>query len=189
MIFVSCSRAGEHAKLNYCKEKYLAECQVLNSEIKEKLVVRPDAVWSSTKEDPFLKGLSEIMQYPLYPSPLMGEALRPLHIADFIENLYSDCLSQHGFSANVKMYLGEEAMSIQEIQRIFTAKIDRKLRLPVRGWWGRKLFELIERRRISRGKREIFNLYPEWVGAANSPSYTMKALANTQQFFFRDLSS
>lgn len=164
LVFVSTLGAHEKALDPFSQEKYHAEVEIINSDVPEKIILRPDVIWSESRHDHFLKPLQEIMKYPIYPLIDPKTLKYPLNISDFLEILVDSVNKKMTSSFAMERCIGEEALTNREIQKLIAYKMEKRVRLPLGGFLGRFLFDLILKYRVSKGFDSILRLSSGPVG-------------------------
>ncbi len=96
IVFVSALGAARQSLDPFLREKYWGEFLCLNSNIEERVIVRPAILFGNQSK--FTESIKKVMKIPgLYPLPRIKEKLRPLNIDDlvaFLSRLATDTLKQ-----------------------------------------------------------------------------------------------
>ncbi len=187
LILVSALGARENASDPFLSKKYQCEVAVINSDIPEKIVLRPDVIWSETKQDHFLRALIEMMKYPVYPLIEPKTTKYPLNINDFLEIIIKAATMEMNHPVMILPCIGNEVLTYREIQKMVAAKMAHKVRFGLGGFLGQLLFEIISKREISRGFESISRLRST---AADGPFDRTRPISNQdsidQKFYMKD---
>jgi nucleoside-diphosphate-sugar epimerase len=146
IVFVSAVGASRHAKAPFLREKYAAEFMILNSRVPEKIILRSAIVWSAEDaSDKFLRSITRVMKYPLYPVPKKKEGLSPLHVNDLTDLIVA--ASEHELSepAAVLDIVGGENYKVEELFKIVSDNYLKKSRFGIGGFLGDSLLPFFER--------------------------------------------
>ena len=144
IIFLSAIGASRTSMNPFLREKYLAEFLILNSRIKQKIILRTSIVCGG--HDRFLKSIINVMKVPgIYPVPKTSENLAPLHIDDLVA-LLKDLTTAAMVDPNALIEIaGGERFRIDEIFKLVSDRYAKGSRLPIKGRLGSTLMPLFER--------------------------------------------
>ncbi len=147
IVFVSAIGAGQGAKEQFLKEKYLAELLILNSKVPEKIIVRPSVIFGGhSGQDRFIRSIIKIMKFPgFYPVPSKKESLSPLHIEDLTKFLHRLCHKKLEDPVSVIDITGGESYKIDELFKLVSDYYAKGSRFAVRNLIGNSLVSLMER--------------------------------------------
>lgn len=146
MIFISAVGASRDGNTPFLKEKYLCEQLLINSSIKEKIIIRCAVLFGGETDGGFITAVKSLMGMPLiYPVPMGDMLMSPLHVNDVCEFI-SKCIF-------VKMYdycaiadlVGGEAYRLSQIFKIVNKRLGKNL-IPVGSFLGNYLTKIIERK-------------------------------------------
>lgn len=169
LIFVSavgCHRKSAH---KFLQEKFIAEGLVINSKIKEKVIIRTSLVYGSTSavvsgskktsggnviaggigkesKDPFVDSIKELLSYPaVYPIPYPKLSLNPTHIDDFVQYLLSVMSEKPQGGNSLVEFYGSEQITTEELVKLCIEKHSQGTKLPIKGAFGSSLLYLLEK--------------------------------------------
>ncbi|MBM4251016.1 MAG: NAD-dependent epimerase/dehydratase family protein [Deltaproteobacteria bacterium] len=148
IVLLSAIGAKSHATSPFLSEKYAAESLVINSRIKERIIIRTAIAWGGQQSnDRFLRSLLRVMRYPIYPVPQRRGNLAPIYVQDLATILASCCKIKLSEPVAVMEVHGKESYQIHEIFRIVAEKLAKGARIPLGGVLGQTLLPLLERER------------------------------------------
>lgn len=148
LIFISaigCNRKSEH---NFLQEKFIAEGLVINSKIKEKVVLRTSLVYGgeSEKVDPFVGSIKELLSYPaFYPVPYPKLELHPTHIDDLVNYLASLVAEKPEVGNSLVEFCGEEQITTEELVKLIAQRYAPNSKVPIKGPVGLSLLYILEK--------------------------------------------
>jgi uncharacterized protein YbjT (DUF2867 family) len=174
IIFVSAMGASRHAETPFLREKYAAEILLLNSRIKEKIILRPSIVSEAENpDDRFLRAVLRTMKLPLlYPVPRWPVPLRPIHVDDMAREIVRAAENSRDESTIIGEICGTESYAVDEIFRMTADKFFAGQKLALKGWIGNTLTPLFER----EGKNESqyrFHRLRHFLALAQVPTDTL----------------
>ena len=180
IIFVSAMGASRHAETPFLREKYAAELLLLNSSIKEKIILRPSIVSEAENpDDRFLRAVLRTMKMPLlYPVPRWPVPLRPIHVDDMAREIVGAAENLRDDSTIVGEVCGSESYPVDEIFRMTADKFFAGQKLALKGWLGNILTPLFER----EGKNEAqyrFHRLRHFLALAQMPTVTLASAASS----------
>lgn len=149
LIFTSANGASRQATPSFLLEKYWGEQLLLNSNIPEKIIIRPNLLCGGqgTNGDKFVKSIVGVMKYPLvYPVPRLADQLAPVHIGDFVDILIN-LIGQNGLpqKAAIIEATGAERFKIEDLFKLVSAKYGVGVKMQIRGRLGHSLVPLFEK--------------------------------------------
>ncbi|MEN9834946.1 MAG: hypothetical protein RL011_1139 [Pseudomonadota bacterium] len=148
IVLLSAIGAKAQAGSPFLCEKYAAESLVINSRIKERIIIRTAVAWGGQQSnDRFLRSLLRVMRYPIYPVPQRRGNLAPIFVQDLATILGSCCKIKLNEHVAVLEVHGRESYQVQEIFRIVADKLAKGARIPLGGFLGQTLLPLLERDR------------------------------------------
>lgn len=148
LIFISaigCHRKSEH---NFLQEKFIAEGLVINSRIKEKVVLRTSLVYGGESEnrDPFVGSIKELLSYPaFYPVPYPKLGLHPTHIDDLVSYTASLVAEKPETGNSLMEYCGDEEITTEELVKLLAQRHAPKSKVPIKGSIGLSLLYILEK--------------------------------------------
>jgi nucleoside-diphosphate-sugar epimerase len=145
LVFTSALGARKDATEAFLKEKYFAEFLILNSNIEEKIIIRPTIVCGHSR-DRFLRSIVSVMNFPVfYPVPMKQESIAPLHVDDLIEILIKLSDFETRFSHCVAEIVGKDSFRIEDLFRLVSTRFSSGRKFQIRGAVGETLFPFFER--------------------------------------------
>lgn len=190
IVFFSALGASPKSDSPFLREKYQAEHLILNSRIKEKIIIRSTIVWSGRGEtDPFLQTIMRLLKYPLYPLPWKSAVLAPIHARDVSRIIAEACTCSVNDGAGFFEIKDVEALPLVDICKIVSEKFIGKPRFPIKGTLGRALLPFIEREPTRHGKMpKIVNFMAisGSLGDAAAKANPLKTLAEGKFASFRE---
>jgi nucleoside-diphosphate-sugar epimerase len=146
IVFFSALGASPKAEASFLREKYHAEHLILNSRIREKIIIRSTIVWTGRGEtDPFLRTVIRLLKYPFYPLPSKTALLAPVHARDVSRIIAEACTCLVHDGAGFFEIKGAESLPLVDVCKIVSEKFIGKPRFPIKGIMGKALLPLIER--------------------------------------------
>jgi nucleoside-diphosphate-sugar epimerase len=148
IVFVSALGASRQSRVPFLMEKYLAEFLILNSKIKEKIILRSGVLsCAQERSDRFVRSISRLMTYPMvYPVPRLAETIAPLHVDDLVASLADCCFHDLGVSHGAIVEVtGQENYKLDELFRLVCDSVAGGGRLALKGFLGDSLLPLFER--------------------------------------------
>lgn len=153
IVFVSAMGAERHAKSPFLREKYAAELLILNSKIREKIIIRPSIVTEAeNNDDRFMRAILRTMKMPLmYPVPKWPVPLRPIHVGDLAAEIVAAAEAPLDEGTVVTEACGSESYAVEDLFKIMADKFYAGQKLALTGWLGNCLTPIFER----EGKNEL----------------------------------
>lgn len=146
IVFVSAIGASRHSTIPFLMEKYLAEFLILNSSIREKIILRSSVVFGGAiQSDKFVRTIARVMKYPFYPVPTRKEALAPIKVDDLVGVLGDLCTCKLKEPSAILDIAGGESYRVEEIFRMIAENIVGGSRIPVGGPIGNSILPFFER--------------------------------------------
>lgn len=146
IVFVSALGASRSSPSAFLREKYHAEFLILNSKIREKVILRASAVWGDRYgHDRFLNSILKVMKYPVYPVPTKKEGISPIHVDDLTQMLQSTVFSQNAEGAQISEVCGGRHYELPDLLKLVSAKVIKKTQLGVGGVVGSSTLAFFER--------------------------------------------
>ncbi len=176
LVFVSAMGASRHAATPFLREKYAAELLLLNSAIKEKIILRPTIVAEAENpDDRFMRAVLRTMKLPLlYPVPKWPVPLRPIHVDDFAREIVRAAELSRDENTTVGEVCGHESYPVEELFRMMADKFFAGQKLAVKGWIGNSLTPVFEREGKNESQYRCHRLR-QFLALAQAPS---ESLAN-----------
>ena len=148
IIFLSAIGSHRRSKTPFLREKYSAEKLVLNSQIKEKIIVRTSILCGNINgSDRFLNSIIGIMRYPgFYPAPFRGKRSSPLYVEDLsklISALTSVAISE---PALIIEMTGKENFKSEDLFKIIADRFTKGAKIQLKGKLGSALLPVFEKR-------------------------------------------
>ena len=176
IVFVSAMGADRHAEAPFLREKYAAELLLLNSRLKEKVILRPSIVAEADNpNDRFMRAVLRTMKLPLiYPVPKCAAPLRPIHVDDLAKEIVRSAEALREDSTIIAEVCGNESYPVEEIFRMLADKFFSAQKFAVKGWIGDSMTPVFER----EGKNESqyrFHRLRQFLALAKVPT---ESLAN-----------
>jgi nucleoside-diphosphate-sugar epimerase len=132
IIFTSSLHAKEGVSNPFLADKYNSECLILNSSIKEKIIMKSDVIWGE-REDYFLEGLRQLIKFPIYPTFPDKGPIYPVNVNDFIDQLFLNIENPIEWSCNIRYCLGQESVTVNDVLNLLKKSLDLNFKVPVRG--------------------------------------------------------
>lgn len=148
IIFVSAIGADREAELPFLREKYECEHLILNSKIKEKIIIRSAVLFDGVKGGSFIQSIKKVMRSSLfYPVPKIQGKISPLYVDDLIEVLTKSCDIEMFDSCSVIDLAGGESYKISQLLKIISKNtVGKKSQIALNPLVGDFMVKLIERR-------------------------------------------
>lgn len=146
IIFVSAVGADREAKDAFLKEKYLCEQLIINSSIREKIIIRCTALYGGKKEAGFVQAIKKLMKSQFfYPIPKIEAQISPLHVDDLSE-LILKCffVKMYDFCAIIDL-VGGEPYRVSQIFKMIAQHTNKNL-IPVSTFIGNIFVNFLERK-------------------------------------------
>ena len=175
-VFLSAMGASRTASTPFLREKYAAELLLLNSKIKEKIILRPSIVTEADNpNDRFMRAVLRTMKLPLlYPVPRWPVPLRPIHVDDMAKEIVRAVEISRGQRTVIGEVCGHESYRVEELFRMMADKFFTGQKFALKGWIGDTLTPAFER----EGKNESqyrFHRLRQFLALAQLP---LESLAN-----------
>ncbi|MEY4630333.1 MAG: hypothetical protein RIQ81_453 [Pseudomonadota bacterium] len=147
IVFVSAMGASRHAESPFLREKYAAELMLLNSRVREKVILRPTILAEpENPNDRFVRAILRTMKLPLlYPVPRVANQLRPMHVDDFARKIVLATEAHREEPSLVGEVCGGEMLPVEEVFRLLADKFFAGQKIAIKGWLGNLLTALFER--------------------------------------------
>lgn len=148
LIFISAIGTHRKSEHSFLREKFVAEGLVINSNIKEKVVLRTSLVYGgeSAANDPFVESIKELLSYPaFYPVPYPKLMLNPTHIADLVGYLENLVAEKPEIGNSLVEFCGEESITTEELIKLFAQRHSPKGKVPIKGPIGLSLLYVLEK--------------------------------------------
>ncbi|MBF0440464.1 MAG: NAD(P)H-binding protein [Oligoflexales bacterium] len=148
IIFLSANGASRTSENLFLKEKYYAEFSILNSNIPEKIIIRPGIVYDGNRNhDRFINSILNIMRFPfIYPIPNCSEGISPLFLDDLITIISNSIDLEMTDSCAVIGALGPEKIAVEEIFKIIFDRHVKGTKIQLGGFLGDKCISFIEKK-------------------------------------------
>lgn len=146
-IFMSANGANRYAQNSFLKEKYFAELVVLNSDIPEKIVLRPSVIYGDdNKYDRFIDSILNIMKFPgIYPVPKFNELIAPIHIDDIVSTIYELTKVEMVEPSTIIDIVGRDKYKVEELFKLVSDRFSKRAKLQIRGVIGEALLPIFEK--------------------------------------------
>lgn len=146
MIFVSANGAARDAQSSFLREKYYAELAVINSDLREKVILRPTVIFDgSNGNDRFVRSIINVTKFPgVYPVPRVDGELAPIHVkdcSDVIRNLLTVELKS---DVGVLELVGSEKYSVEDVFKIVADRYSRGSKFQIKGGIGDALVKFLD---------------------------------------------
>ena len=147
LVFISAIGASRQATSPFLQEKYLAELNILNSSIPEKIILRSTvACGGEGSNDKFIRSIVRVMQFPgVYPVPKQKENLSPLHVDDLVDVLANAAADELVHKNGILEVRGKESYGIDELFKLVSERYVTGSKIALRGLLGTSLMPLFER--------------------------------------------
>lgn len=151
IIFVSALGASARSSSNYLRQKYAAESMVINSNISEKVIVRPTIIYDD-ENDKFVSVIANIVKCPAaYPVPSQEERVSPIHLDDVVATLIRLVGQEvRAGAVGIVELASTENYSLEEIFRLVAERIGCSTKIQLRGFMGHSLLALYQKMQKSR---------------------------------------
>lgn len=145
LVFVSAVGAARDAKDLFLREKYYCEQLIINSNIREKVIVRSAVLFGGQKEAGFIESAKKLMKSPIfYPVPKVESLMSPLHVEDLADLILKCSLvKMYDFCAVVDL-VGGEPYKASQIFKIIAQKTNKNL-FPISSFLGNFFMRILER--------------------------------------------
>ena len=148
IIFISAVGADREAKDSFLREKYLCEQLIINSAIREKIIIRCSPLYGGPKEAGFIQAVKKLMKSQFfYPIPKIDAPISPLHVDDLAE-LIAKCslVKMYDFCAIVDL-VGGEPYSVSRIFKMIAQQTNKNL-FPLGTFIGNLYVNMMERKNL-----------------------------------------
>lgn len=147
IIFVSAIGACKNTDNSFLKEKYEAEHLILNSKVREKVILRSSIVFGGSREGGFVESIRRVMRMPMfYPVPASNAKINPLHIDDLTSVIANCCDVKMYDSSAIVDITGGEAYKISDIFKIVSQHYFQGRKIPIGIALGDFIVNLYERK-------------------------------------------
>lgn len=147
IIFVSAIGADRDADQAFLKEKYECEHLILNSKIKEKVIIRSAVLFDGVRGGTFVQSIKKLLKSSyFYPVPKIQGKISPLFVDDLVEVLVKCCDLEMFDSCSVIDLAGGEAYKISQLLKIISKNSSgKKNQIAISPIVGEFLVKFIER--------------------------------------------
>lgn len=147
IIFLSVKGANCEAGVPFLKEKYIAEHYILNSDIREKIIIRCPVIWSGAKKhDRFVKAVLRLMRLPGFSiMPNFRKQICLTHVDNIVSRIDEICQGQLKANNRIIEPSAQVTFSIRELFKMISLTVLCKNKLPVGGILGNVMLPLLER--------------------------------------------
>ena len=146
LIFISARGAYRTAREPFLKEKYIAEHHILNSAIKEKLIVRCPLTWSGAgHHDRLVKAFLRLMRFPgLCFMPNFRRQVHLAHVNSIAAQLAELCQQQLQLRSSIITPPAPTAYSMRELSKLISTAVLSRNKLAIGGVLGNAVLPLCE---------------------------------------------
>ena len=146
LLFVSARGARRNAQTSFLKEKYIAEHHILNSAIKEKLIVRCPLTWSGAgRHDHLVKTFLRLMRFPgLCFLPNLRQQVSLAHVNSIAAQLAELCQQPLQTRSTIITPPAQVAYSVRELCKLISTAVLSRNKLPIGGVLGNAMLPLCE---------------------------------------------
>ena len=146
LIFLSARGARRNAQFAFLKEKYIAEHHILNSAIKEKLIVRCPLTWSGAgRHDRLVKTFLRLMRFPgLCFLPDFRKQVSLAHVNNIAAQLVELCQQPLQTQSLIITPPAQAAYSVRELCKLISTAVLSRNKLPIGGVFGNAMLPLCE---------------------------------------------
>lgn len=146
LIFLSARGAKRTARMAFLKEKYIAEHHILNSAIREKLIVRCPLTWrGAERHDRLVKTFLRLMRFPgLCFLPDFRQQVNLAHVNNIATQLVELCQRPLQAQSALITPSAQVAYSVSELCKLISTAVLSRTKLPVGGMLGNALVPLCE---------------------------------------------
>lgn len=147
IIFLSAIGVHRGTTDAFLREKYEAESIVLNSQIKEKIILRTSVIFGGEgNEGKFLNAITKVMRFPgIYPLPRSKAMVYPLHVDDLISVLAKLTRVPMAQRNALLDLAGGEAYRVDELFKLVSEFYVKGRRLPLGSFIGDSLLPFFEK--------------------------------------------
>lgn len=148
IVLASANGASFESLNSFLREKYFSELAVINSRIREKVIIRPTMVFDERcGTDRFISSIKNVVKLPaMYPLPLFKGSIAPVHIDDLIQTIYSVTTQDQGNLVGILEVVGPQAYSVSELFKLVAARLSPATKLQIAGKLGHNINKIIEKR-------------------------------------------
>lgn len=173
LIFLSSASTSRFANTAFLREKYYCESLLINSTIKEKMIVRCGIVLDKKFDgNLFLTGLRGMMRLPLvYPLPEVTDGVSVTYLHELV-NLIVDMVEWQKPLPECSLFEAVSAanVAIPNLMKLIREKEHLGFKLPIRGGIGRLLWTILDKRKDERATASVLDLIRS--GVAHRPQLT-----------------
>ena len=146
LLFVSARGAHRETQVAFLKEKYIAEHHILNSSIKEKLIVRCPLTWSGAgRHDRLVKAFLRLMRFPgLCFLPDVRQQVSLAHVSHIAAQLVELCQQPLHTRSLIVTPPAQAAYSVRELGKLISTAVLSRNKLPIGGMLGNAMLPLCE---------------------------------------------
>ena len=146
LIFLSARGARRNARVAFLKEKYLAEHHLLNSAIKEKVIVRCPLTWSGAgRHDRLVKTFLRLMRFPgLCFLPDVRQQVSLAHVNNIAAQLAELCQQPVQTQSLIITPSTQVAYSVHELCKLISTAVLSRPKLPIGGVLGNAMLPFCE---------------------------------------------
>lgn len=152
LIFLSVRGADCEAGVSFLKEKYIAEHYILNSDIREKIIIRCPVIWSGAKKhDRFVKTVLRLMRLPGFSiMPNFRKQVCLTHVDDIVSCIVEICQDQLRAGNLIIEPPAQVTLNIRELFKMISLTVLCKNKLPIGGVLGNAMLPLLEREKTPK---------------------------------------
>ncbi len=157
VIFLSARGAGRGARQPFLREKYIAEHHVLNSAIREKLIVRCPLTWSGAgRHDRLVKVFLRLMRFPgLCFLPDFRSQVRLAHISSIAAQLVALCQQPLQVRSSIVVPPVQAMYSVRELGKLIAAAVLSRNKLSIGGTLGDAMLPFCEDKHAPKIKQML----------------------------------
>ncbi len=159
IVFVSAVGARKDAPSRFLREKYRCEMEILNSDIPEKVIIRPGIVYDGKiTSDRFLQTITNLMVYPwFYPLPKADQRVSTVYLGDLVK-VCLDAARTEMTSANAILEVCEShSYTLESICRLASLRFVQGKRIPIKGAAAKYFLDFVEKRQRGTEVESILN--------------------------------
>lgn len=146
LIFVSARGARHNASVPFLKEKYIAEHHIINSAIREKIIIRCPLIWSGAgRHDRLVKAFLRLMRFPgLCFMPSRRKEISLAHVNNIAAQLAELCLQPHRPQSLIMTPPAQTSYSVRELCKLISSAVLSRNKLAIGGVLGNAMLPLCE---------------------------------------------
>lgn len=148
IIFLSANGASRTSSNPFLREKYYAEFAIINSKIREKIIIRPSLVCGGAEnQDRFIKSILNLMKFPgFYPVPKIDKTIAPIHIEALVDLIVKFVSIEVKEACTIVDVIGKNRYRIEEIFKSVFDRYVKGTKVQIGGLLGNTLVPVLERR-------------------------------------------